>query len=415
MKVSFRSAKSGAGTASTIISTAAVLTASAALCAAKLAAPKTEAVIFDGEYIETYNTRAGDLNEFILEQDRRLHPFDRITYAGMTESGGYELVVERAPDITIVADGREKEVKALRGETVSDLLARECITYDYCDHVSPEPDASITGNCTVTVERSFPVTINADGVTKTTAAAGITVGELLIREGLKLGGYDEMNCSTDDMIYEGMTIDITRVQYKEHEKKQPIPFDTEYITSPNIKIGESETVTEGKDGTAIITITEKYVDGELVSSEATDTGVIEPINAVIAEGAAIGTPYSKREGNFTLKNGIPTEYEYVLQGKVTAYYAPEGVVGTYSGRPLVIGSVGVDPDVIPFGSELYIVSDFGTHVYGYAVASDTGDIKGSGVLCDAYMGTTYEDCLWWQAQYCNVYVLSVGDNSVYWM
>lgn len=415
MKISFRSNKSGAGTASAIISAAAVLTASATLCAAKLAVPKTEALIFDGEYVESFYTRASNIDEFINEQDGRLHPFDRITYAGISENGGYELVVERAPEVTISADGKEKTVKAMHGEKVSALLARENIKYDFCDHVSPDPETSVSGNCTVTVSRSFPLTIEADGRTMTTAAAGITVGELLIREGLNLGAYDELNCSTDDMICEGMTIRITRVKYIEREKTQPIPFETEYITSPHIKIGESETVTEGKDGAEIITITEKYINGELVSSEATNTDVIEPVTEVIAEGAAVGTPYSKREGNFTLKNGIPTEYEYVLKGKVTAYYAPEGVDGTYSGRPLVIGSVGVDPDVIPFGSELYIVSEDGTHVYGYAVASDTGDIKGSGVLCDAYMGTTYEDCLWWQAQYCNVYVLSVGDNSISWM
>ena len=206
---------------------------------------------------------------------------------------------------------------------------------------------------------------------------------------------------------------IARVVFSTRTKTQTIPFDTVDIDSPLLKIGDTEVQTEGVDGTATVTITDRYEDGILVSSTGGETVVVEPVNKVIAHGTAIGTPYSKREGDYKLENGIPTEYAYVLNGKVTAYYAPEGS-GTYSGRPLVIGSVGVDPDVIPYGSELYIVSEDGSHVYGYAVASDTGYIKGTGIVCDAYMGTTYEDCLWWQAQYCNVYVLSVGDNSVFW-
>jgi uncharacterized protein YabE (DUF348 family)/3D (Asp-Asp-Asp) domain-containing protein len=390
------------------------LTAAASLCAAKLSVPKTEAVIFDGEYIETYRTRAADIDSFVEEQSARLHPFDRITYAGVNDDGMYEMVVERAPEVTIEADGGEKTVKALRGEKISELLAREDITYDVCDHVAPDPCTKVNGNCTVTVTRSFPVTIEVDGITKRTAAAGITVGELLVREGLSLGGFDELNCSTNDMIYEGMTIEVTRVEYRDHGKTQKIPYETEYADTPNMKIGDSKVLIEGEDGLAEITITDKYVGGELVSSEVTDMKVTDAVNEVIMQGTAINTPYSTRHGDYALENGVPTEYEYVLHGKVTAYYAPEGVVGTYSGRPLVVGSVGVDPDVIPFGSELYIVSEDGSHVYGYAVASDTGDIKGSGVLCDAYMGTSIEDCLWWQAQYCSVYVLSVGDNSVSW-
>ncbi|MBO6231512.1 MAG: DUF348 domain-containing protein [Ruminiclostridium sp.] len=405
--------KSGAGTASAIISAAAVLTAATSLCAAKLTVPKTEAVVSDGEYIETFSTRAADIDGFIAEQSARLHPFDRITYAGIGENGRFEMTVERAPEVTISADGEEITVRALNGEKVADLLAREHIVYDALDHVEPDPSSAIRGNCTVTVARSFPVSISVDGGTKTTAAAGITVGELLVREGISLGGYDELNCSTNDMIYEGMNVEITRVEYKERERSHAIPYETEYVSSPHMKIGDSKVITEGEEGSASITITDKYVEGELVSSEVTETDVVDAVNEVIMQGEAFNVPYSTREGSYTLKDGIPTEYEYMLNGKVTAYYAPAGS-GTYSGRPLVIGSVGVDPDVIPFGSELYIVSEDGSHVYGYAVASDTGYIKGSGVLCDAYMGTRYEDCLWWQAQYCNVYVLSVGDNSVSW-
>ena len=154
----------------------------------------------------------------------------------------------------------------------------------------------------------------------------------------------------------------------------------------------------------------------MVNSKAIVEEETEPIDEVILVGTAKNEPVSKREGNFRLVNGIPESYEYKLSGKATAYTAREGC-GTYSGRPLVVGSVAVDPEIIPFGSELYIVSKDGSHVYGYAVASDTGDLTEAGVLVDCFMGiteTNYDDACRWGARFCDVYVLSVGDNSVSW-
>lgn len=408
--------KNGAvtGSAAFIMAAATLAAAVTALGAAKLTPQGKPAFLTENGAKTEITTRAETIDEFIKEQRARLHPFDTITHVGCGSDGTFEISVERAPHIVINVGGSERTVRAVIGETVGELLSRERIEVGEYDGVKPDAGSVINGNCTVTVTRAFPVTITADGQTKTVLAADMTVGELLVREGIGLGSTDEVNVGVDEPISEGMEIEVTRVEYVSRKRSEPIPFETENIDSPHLKIGDSEVITEGVPGSVSIDINEKFVNGELVYSEASDEKVTEAVNEVIAHGTALNTPYSKREGNYRLENGVPTEYAYMLNGKVTSYYAPEGVVGTYSGRPLVIGSVGVDPDVIPFGSELYIVSEDGSHVYGYAVASDTGNIKGTGIICDAYMGTSIEDCLWWQAQYCNVYVLTVGDNSVSW-
>ena len=413
MKMRLDNSGAVTGVGSVMIAAVTVTAAIAALCGSKLTAPANPAVLIDDGEVCHITTRADCIEDYIAEQSAKLHPFDIITYAGSNDNGEFEIIVERAPEVTITDGDSVKNVRALKGETVSDMLSRENIEIGVLDHVCPPAESVIDSSTEVSVTRAFPVTILADGGEVKTLAAGITVGELLFREGISLGANDELNCSADETVREGMTVTVNRVQFRERTKTETLPFETEYTDSPLIKIGETETLNEGSDGQITITITDKYVNGVLVSGEVTDSRITDPVNRVIARGTALNTPYSKREGNFTLENGIPAEYEYKLEGKVTAYTAPLGS-GTYSGRPLVIGSVGVDPDVIPFGSELYIVSDDGSHVYGYAIASDTGDIKGSGVLCDAYMGTEYEDALWWQAQFCSVYVLSVGDNSISW-
>ncbi len=258
------------------------------------------------------------------------------------------------------------------------------------------------------------VYITADGRSFTVWTEDTTVGELLAREDIVLDGDDEINMPPDTLVSENMEIAVSRVEYRDRTKTIVLPYTTEFTETPLMKMGDSEVRTAGIDGSLTITVQDKFVDGRKVDERVTASEKTEPVTEVIARGTALQTPYSKREGNYTLKNGIPTEYAYKLSGKVTSYTAPEGS-GTYSGRPLVIGSVGVDPDVIPFGSEVYIVTQDGSKVYGYAIASDTGDI--TDIIADAYMGVTsehWDDAMGWCAQFCDVYVLTVGDNSVSW-
>ncbi len=395
-----------------------VITVAAVTClgAAKLAKPQYTALLTENGITVEMITSAETIDGFIAEQRAKLHPFDKIIAARVNEQGMFEIEVERAPTVTITDGEISKTVRAIRGEKVAELMIREGFAVDSCDAVCPDLGLCILDDCEVAVTRGFPVTVRIDGEEQRFLAAGITVGDLLVRERIPLGAYDELNVSTDDIVTENMEVNITRVRLDMREKTETVPYDTVYEDSPYLAMGEKRVAVEGKEGSVTVTICDKYVGGVLLKTELVDTKVTAPVTEVIECGTALAEPYSKREGNFTLKDGIPEKYEYVLEGKVTAYTAAEGS-GTYSGRPLVIGSCGVDPDVIPFGSEVYIVSKDHTHVYGYAVASDTGDIKGSGVLADAYMGTTadnYGDALNWQAQYCDVYVLSVGDNSVSW-
>lgn len=409
----------GSASANTVamVSAALILAAALIILAANIFSPKAAAYVDYGSEVSKVSTRSENINDFIAEQRAVLHPFDMITYAGSNPDGSFEIAVELAPFVCITDGNSVKNVRALKGETVQELLSRECIRLGDRDSCTPAAADTINGDCNIEITRAFPVMIEADGMPRQVLASGMSVGELLICEHVSLGGYDELNCDVDEPVFEGMTISISRVRYETRQKSEFIPYETVHRDSPLLKIGTSETVQEGVDGSMTVTIKDRYVDGVFVSSELVSTEKTDPVNEIIEDGTALNVPVSKREGNYTLKDGVPTEYVYVLGGKVTAYTSDSGADGTFSGRPLVIGSIGVDPDVIPFGSEVYIASKDGTHVYGYAVASDTGYIKGTGIIADVYMGSTeehYDDACWWGAQDAYVYVLTVGDNSVSW-
>ena len=259
------------------------------------------------------------------------------------------------------------------------------------------------------------VTIYVDGQVIETTASGITLGEVLGTEGVMLSDNDEISLPLDTVVNYDMRVFVDRIVYIETEKVTPIEYDTVYEESSLYEMGNEFVSTQGEQGSVTTTYYEKLVNGEVVSSVVKGTTTINPVNEVITVGTALSEPYSKRIGDFDLENGVPTDYAYVVSGKVTAYTAPEGA-GTYSGRTLGVGTVAVNPNIIPFGSELYICSKDGSHVYGYAIAADTGDL--TEVVADVFMGVTsehYGDACRWGAQFCDVYVLTVGDNSVSWM
>lgn len=103
------------------------------------------------------------------------------------------------------------------------------------------------------------------------------------------------------------------------------------------------------------------------------------------------------------ENGIPTEYVNVLTGNACAYTAaPDALMST--GKEVFQGYVAVDPDIIPYGTELYIVAEDG-EVYGYAIAADTGySVRAGHIIVDLFMNE-YDDCIQWGNKPVYVYVL----------
>ena len=79
----------------------------------------------------------------------------------------------------------------------------------------------------------------------------------------------------------------------------------------------------------------------------------------------------------------------------------------YSGTVVKVGSVAVDPSVIPLGTRMYIVSNDGEYVYGISTAEDIG-AGVDGARVDLYMDTT-EEAIQFGWRDCIVYILGETD------
>lgn len=108
----------------------------------------------------------------------------------------------------------------------------------------------------------------------------------------------------------------------------------------------------------------------------------------------------------------PKTYKKAFQVKATAYTASAEENGKwgavdYFGNPLRVGTVAVDPKVIPFGTKLYITGyDYAGLPKGgmYAIASDTGGaIRGNRI--DIFVPDSRSQAMRFGIQYVTVYIL----------
>ena len=232
------------------------------------------------------------------------------------------------------------------------------------------------------IERAFSVSITADGQEYPVKMVFGTVADALKRAGITLEGDD----------------------YTDRVETQAIPYDTEYVyTSLYFRnTGRATTVRHGAEGQQTITTRDRYVDGELENSIVVDsTTTVEPTNHIVKTYGA-GAPVSPLTGPDGTTNA-PASYSKVLTGKATGYYSRTGKGS--SGLGLGYGTVAVDPDVIPYGTKLYITSTDGKFVYGYAVATDTGIAVQKGQILVDLFYETYAESVINGAIQVNVYVV----------
>lgn len=371
---------------------------------------RNEARIYDGGEVFRTFTMYDTLEEILEEQNITIGEFDRVDFGGITD-GEADIVIHRSLNIPVEADGNTVLVECAYDETVGDIVGRSGISVEEQDVVEPDPNTACSElDGSVKIHRGYPVYIEADGKITELSAYFQTAGQLLERAGIELLQDDFIDCGFDEVIEEGKTVTVTRVRYEEIETYETVPYATYTEKSNLVSMYSSEITQKGVNGTRTNTSRVKYINGVRISETAVSSEITqEPVNEIVSVGTALRTPYSKKDSeSLVLENGLPVNYSSVITGKSVAYTAPMGS-GTASGRKLEIGTVAVDPAIIPYGSELYIVSTDGSYVYGYAIAADTGDLTANGVLVDLYMGNSedyYPVSVDYGAKQVNIYILN---------
>lgn len=317
---------------------------------------------------------------------------------------GLGLKIISANKITINYGGESKSVNLARG-TVADALEKAEITLADDEISVPSPETVISGDCKIDIYKTKEVSVSADGKTKKVRLVLVNVLDALNFAGYKIGENDIISVSREQLVENVSSLTVNRVTYKTESTKETIEFETVKKNSDEVELGETKVKTEGKNGEKIVTREIKFIDGKKASDKVVDEKTVKkPVDKVVLVGTK-GAASSGGAGTFTDSNGATVAYSQVLTGSGTAYTAPAGA-GTATGVKAYHGGVAVNPNIIPYGSKLYIVSTDGSFVYGYATAVDTGGalMDGSAIVDCFY--NTYDECVNFGRRDVNVYVLA---------
>ena len=318
-------------------------------------------------------------------------------------SGEGDFHVLSAYEVTVV-NGDETVKLLSNGGKVSDILKEAGVELGENQISYPAYDSEIKGYCEIRVLDAKPVSITADGETKEVLLPDGTVEEALQLGSVKLGKDDILDVKRTTPVSKVKSITIKRVTYKDETVSETIPFDKVKENSDELDLGETKIKTEGIDGEKAVVNRVKYIDGERDSSLTIAEKVVKkPVDEVTLVGTK-GAASADGAGTFTDENGVEVSYKYKLTGSGTAYTAPAGA-STATGTPVYEGGVAINPDLIPYGSKLYVESTDGSRVYGYATAIDTGGalMDGSAIVDVFYF--SYEACCNWGRRDVNVYVI----------
>lgn len=315
-----------------------------------------------------------------------------------------DVTILDANKITISNGGKSQLVHLAKG-TVADALKKAGITLADDEISVPTPDSEIIKDMVISIFKTKTVSVTADGKTKDVKLALANVYDALNFAGYEVDDDDILSTSHNEDVENINAVTIKRVTYKTESSKEKIAYDTVKKNSDDVELGETKVKTEGKDGEKIVTREVKYIDGEKTSDKVVAEKTIKkPVDKVVLVGTK-GAATSGGAGTFTDSNGATVAYSQVLTGSGTAYTAPTGA-GTATGVRAYHGGVAVNPNIIPYGSKLYIVSTDGSFVYGYATAVDTGGALMAGTaIVDCYYNT-YDECVNFGRRDVNVYVLA---------
>lgn len=271
------------------------------------------------------------------------------------------------------------------------------------------------GRDRIHVLRAFTVPVTADGTTTDLVATDETVGELLSEAGIEVRDQDIVEPALDEELERGDSVTLQRVDYVEYTTAEAVPMETEYCqTSLYYRNQDKQTVMEeGQDGLDQVTWREVWVDGELTETTEVGRETLVEMQPTVIKCYGEGAPVSIFHGPEVV-DGVPVEgVTTVYRGQRSTGYSASLTAKGASGQRLTYGTVAVDPSVIPYGTLLYITSDDGRFVYGYAYAADTGTAMMAGhAFIDLYY-ETYDESVTSAVIPVTVYVIDDETAAAY--
>lgn len=265
------------------------------------------------------------------------------------------------------------------------------------------------------------ITLVVDGKKKELSTFTGNVEEVLIEQEVKYDTNDIINLPLNTKLTDGMNIEVTDVVVKTEKESKIVNFETEIVKDSEMKKGTTLVSVEGKNGENELVYEVTYHNGKQVGKKFIQENVItNPVNEVVKEGTkeeiqveevkevkkekeckVVEEPVKEETAKevkqvketsessevFNLGTHMVVESTSYCQGSVTA-----------TGTKARWGVIAVDPNIIPFGTKVYI-----PQFDKVFIAEDTGGaIKGNKI--DIFMEDS-NDAINWGRRNIDIYIL----------
>ena len=290
-----------------------------------------------------------------------------------------------ALDSFTVIDGNNVYHITAHAETVEDMISSAGLKLGPGDIVTTKNE---NGKTVVSIDRAGSIIVTDKNGIRVEGVGNNIFGS---------NGWTIESLATSINGGETKNVQNTGVVYIYETVTEIIKHDYATVKSRDLLKG-TVSIAPGSDGEKQTVYKKMMINGIVVSSEVAGEVITkEPVTQVETVGTRVVNSSDKAvmtsddvKSVSIIKpdkpieldaNGAPINYADCISGKASAYWGDKWTAVGYESKP---GYIAVNPNQIPYGTKMYIVSQDGKYVYGYCIAADTGGFayNGSGRLVD---------------------------------
>lgn len=314
-----------------------------------------------------------------------------------------------AKNVYVINDGENQRIYSTYASNPEQVLTEAGVELSADDLYSTEAGDGISE---ITVQRAQQITVNYCGKELEVCSYGETVRTLFDRLGIQYSGEYRISEDLTARTFDGMELTVEHVARNLEVYTEEIPYESIIIYEDSLEEGQRIVYAAGSFGQVRKTANVLYVNSQERERTVLEEEVLtQPVDEIVVEGTGKAVDSRPADaplignGAIIMPDGQIYRYDKTDEFLATAYtHTDDGCdMITATGTVVHTGVVAVDPEVIPYGTRMFIVSNDGKFVYGLSAAEDCG----GGIIgkrLDLYFDTT-EQCYAFGARDCTVYFL----------
>lgn len=265
------------------------------------------------------------------------------------------------------------------------------------------------------LEPGRTVTVNHAGQITTHTTRAERLGAFLHRSGIVLAQDEMVELDTTGG---QLSLHISHTLTYQHYVVVETDYQVRRIADPLMDKGTEQVLRKGVKGQVIETYEDTVISGEVVSTKYVGASHDTSHAEIVLYGTRVyeverddtileDHPNENGQGGYLLfKSGDTMTYSKTMLCNATAYYSggERGAAWTTAvGASVGLGTVAVDPKVIPYYTNMFIQTPSGSRVYGMGTALDCGGAIKNNII-DLWF-PSYADCVRWGRRNVTVYIL----------